>query len=203
MKKFVKTNAFLCLAFLSLIAIPSQLFAQDQQPMQASQSQQQEIGQQSNIQSIEPKSEPKSDSAETLNVKRFDAESFPSVLFTYWEQVAIEDARRSRGARRAPTDAELERDLRKGSQDEKQKPPPEERNIALSGISYEGQKNWTIWLNGQRVTPRAIPEEALDLKVFKEYIEIKWFDEYTNRIIPIRLRPNQRFNIDSRIFLPG
>jgi len=135
-------------------------------------------------------------------LKKFDAESFPSVLFTYWEQVAIEDARRSRGLNRAPTDDELMRDLKKGGQDA-DAPDPGLRNISLSGIAYNGYKNWTIWLNGQRVTPKAIPKEALDLKVFKEYIEIKWFDEYTNRIIPIRLRPHQRFNIDTRIFLPG
>jgi len=136
-------------------------------------------------------------------LQKFNADSFPSLLFTYWEQVAIEDARRSRGLNRAPTEAELLRDLEDDSEDILQPPPPEKRNIELSGIAYKARKDWTIWLNGERVTPDAIPEEALDLKVFKEYIEIKWFDEYTNRIIPIRLRANQRFNIDSRIFLPG
>lgn len=136
-------------------------------------------------------------------LKKFDSESFPSVLFTFWEQVSIEDARRSDGLRRAPTDAELESVLNTDQDVEKVKPPPEKRNITLSGIAYHGSKNWTIWLNGQRVTPDAIPPEAQDLKVFKEYIEIKWFDDYTNRIIPIRLRPHQRFNIDTRIFLPG
>lgn len=136
-------------------------------------------------------------------LKKFDAESFPSLLFSYWEQVALEDARRSRGLNRAPTEAELTRDLNSDEDFEMAKPPPEARNIALGGIAYNAKRNWTIWLNGQRVTPKAIPPEALDLKVFKEYIEIKWYDEYTNRIIPIRLRPHQRFNIDTRIFLPG
>jgi hypothetical protein len=32
---------------------------------------------------------------------------------------------------------------------------------------------------------------------------MKWFDEYTNQVFPIRLRPHQRFNIDARMFLPG
>ena len=137
------------------------------------------------------------------DVRRFDSESFPSLVFTYWEQVAIEDAKRSRGLNRAPTEAELMRDLQMDGDAEKVKPPPEKRNITLSGIAYKANKNWTIWLNGQRVTPDAIPPEAIDLKVFRNYIEIKWFDEYTNRIIPIRLRPHQRFNIDTRIFLPG
>ena len=133
----------------------------------------------------------------------FNAETYPSLLFTYWEQVAIEDARNSRGQNRAPTDEELARDLRREQDAQREMPPPEERDIALSGIAYEGYKNWTIWLNGKRVTPDAIPKEAIDLRVFKEYIELKWFDEYTNQIIPIRLRAHQRFNIDNRMFLPG
>ncbi|NCT40744.1 MAG: hypothetical protein GW778_03665 [Alphaproteobacteria bacterium] len=134
---------------------------------------------------------------------QFSVDTFPSLLFTYWEQVAIEDARNSTGQNRAPTDSEIGRVLGTDTDDERVMPPPEERNIALSGIAYKGNKNWTIWLNGKRVTPDAIPEEAIDLKVFKQYIEIKWFDEYTNQIIPIRLRAHQRFNIDNRMFLPG
>jgi hypothetical protein len=136
-------------------------------------------------------------------LRKFDAETFPSLLFTYWEQVAIEDARRSIGTNRAPTEAELMRDLNQQADVEKVKPPPEERYVSLSGIAFNAKEKWTIWLNGERVTPDAIPPEVLDLKVFSKYIEIKWYDDYTNRIIPIRLRPHQRFNIDTRIFLPG
>ncbi|MFK7839969.1 MAG: hypothetical protein AB8B83_06520 [Bdellovibrionales bacterium] len=140
---------------------------------------------------------------QTKNLRKFDADSFPSLLFTYWEQIAIEDAKRSVGENRAPTAAELQEALTTEIEDERVRPPPEERDIKLSGIAYKGFKNWTIWLNGKRVTPNAIPKEAIDLKVFKEYIEIKWFDEYTNQIIPIRLRAHQRFNIDNKMFLPG
>jgi hypothetical protein len=95
------------------------------------------------------------------------------------------------------------RDLNQQADVEKVKPPPEERYVSLSGIAFNAKEKWTIWLNGERVTPDAIPPEVLDLKVFSKYIEIKWYDDYTNRIIPIRLRPHQRFNIDTRIFLPG
>ncbi len=77
------------------------------------------------------------------------------------------------------------------------------RELSLAGIVYRSGRDWTIWFNEQRVTPKAIPEEVLDLRVHKDYIEIKWFDAYTNQIFPIRLRPHQRFNLDSRIFLPG
>lgn len=132
----------------------------------------------------------------------FSSEDYPSLLFTYWEHVAISDARHRRGNVRAPTEAELERDLNT-MQKEKVKPPPEERDISLGGIVYHSRKDWTIWLNGKRVTPDALPTEVIDLRVHGEFIEIKWFDEYSNQIFPIRLRPHQRFNIDTRIFLPG
>ncbi|MGB0720084.1 MAG: hypothetical protein ACPGRX_06400 [Bdellovibrionales bacterium] len=133
----------------------------------------------------------------------FDADTFPSLLFTYWEQVAIQDAKASRGLTRPPTASELDRSFDQTIEEPKVKPPTEERDIYLSGIVYEGAKEWVIWLNGARVTPDALPKEALDLKVYKDYIEIKWYDEFTNKIFPIRLKPHQRFNIDARIFLPG
>ncbi|MCB1563732.1 MAG: hypothetical protein KDJ75_09175 [Alphaproteobacteria bacterium] len=132
----------------------------------------------------------------------FKAADYPSLLFTYWEHTAIQDARRSVGTNRAPTEAELTRDL-KTMEEAKVKPPPEKRDIRLGGIVYHSSDDWTIWLNGERVTPKALPEEIIDLRVFNEYIEVKWFDEYTNQIFPIRLRAHQRFNIDTRIFLPG
>lgn len=134
----------------------------------------------------------------------FNRNEYPSMLFTFWEHTAISDARRARGSTRAPTESELMRDLKTNNQEElRVKPPAEEREIKLSGILYQGGGKWTIWLNGERVTPQAIPEEVMDLKVYNDYIEFKWFDVYTNRIFPIRLRPHQRFNIDTRIFLPG
>jgi hypothetical protein len=86
---------------------------------------------------------------------------------------------------------------------EKVKPPPEEREITLGGIVYVDGDDWTIWLNGKRVNPKAIPKEVIDLKVYKEYVEMKWFDDYTNQIFPLRMRTHQRFNLDARIFLPG
>lgn len=133
----------------------------------------------------------------------FSAEKYPSLVFTYWEHVAIQDARNARGLVRAPTEAELTKDLKTTDQAPKPKPPPEQREIRLGGLLYHGKKDWVIWLNDKRVTPDALPVEVLDLNVYKEYIEMKWFDEWSNQIYPIRLRPHQRFNIDTRIFLPG
>lgn len=130
-----------------------------------------------------------------------DPNTIGPIIFTYWERAAIQDARTSDYVR-PPTEAELMRGLG-GAEDEKIKPPPEEREIRLGGIVYVDASDWTIWLNGKRVTPNALPPEVLDLQVYKEYVEIKWLDDYTNKIFPLRLRAHERFNIDARIFLPG
>ncbi len=124
------------------------------------------------------------------------------IVFSYWERAAINDARNYRGQTRAPTEEELMRGI-KTPGEQKVKPPPEEREIKLGGIVFVDAADWAIWLNGKRVTPTAIPREVMDLKVYKEYVEMKWFDDYTNQIFPLRIRAHERFNIDSRIFLPG
>jgi hypothetical protein len=136
-------------------------------------------------------------------IEGLDPNNISSLVFTYWERAAIRDARRARGLARPPTEGELASDMNGQVEDLSIRPPPEERDIKLGGIAYVAANDWTIWLNGQRITPKALPEEALDLKVFDDYIEIKWYDKYTNQVFPIRLRAHQRFNIDTRIFLPG
>lgn len=129
----------------------------------------------------------------------------PSILFTYWEYTAIIDAKNARGTPRGVTEEELRREMEKSlkPEEERIKPPPEERDISLGGIAYTTKKDWTIWLNGQRITPDAMPKEIIDLQVYRHYVDMKWMDDYTLRVYPIRLRAHQRFNLDSRIFLPG
>jgi hypothetical protein len=58
-------------------------------------------------------------------------------------------------------------------------------------------------LNNSRVTPSDLPQSIIDIHVFKEFIELKWYDTVTKQVYPIRLRPNQKFNLDTNIFLPG
>lgn len=128
--------------------------------------------------------------------------TMPSLLFTYWEHVAVLDAKRARttgGETRTPLRGEFGGAEGQGDY----KPPPEERELNLSGIVFKSHEDWTIWLNGKRVTPDALPSDAIELRVNKDYIDVKWFDAYTNQIFPIRLRPHQRFNFDTRIFLPS
>ena len=128
-----------------------------------------------------------------------DIDRMPSLFFTYWQHQAIKDAKNKRGVVRQPTQEELEA-IERGDELELD---PERRYSTLGGIVYKGEDNWTIWLNGKRVTPTAVPEEVLDLRVFKDYIEVKWIDDFTKQIFPIRMRAHQRFNMDMRIFLPG
>ncbi|MFP4312907.1 MAG: hypothetical protein ACLFR0_01160 [Alphaproteobacteria bacterium] len=151
------------------------------------------------------------ENAEATQVKNkeVDASEIPSLLFTYWEHTAIMDAKkdalRQAGIRRNVTDDELQRELNKSNKpaEPKPKPPPEMRELRLGGIAYTDQDDWTIWLNEQRITPNALPEEIIDLRVRRHHIEVKWYDDYTAQIFPIKLKPHQRFNLDSRIFLPG
>lgn len=117
-----------------------------------------------------------------------------SLVFTYWEHLEIEDAKASIG-KVTVTETKV--------QESKVKPPPEKRFIHLEGILYTNANDWVIWLNGKQYRPKALPEESLGLIVYPDYIEVKWYDDYTNQIIPVRLRPMQRFNIDARVFMPG
>lgn len=127
-----------------------------------------------------------------------------SLLFTYWERQAIMDARKPKVVTRPTTPAEVQQEMNKKQEEApKQPPPPESRVIRLGGILYVSDSDWTIWLNEQRVTPTAIPQEVLDINVEEDYVELRWFDDYLGRVIPIRMRPHQRFNIDMRVFLPG
>ena len=126
-------------------------------------------------------------------------EDIPSLFFTYWQYQSIQDSKSVRGVIRPPTAEELAA-IERGDDI---KPKASERYLSLSGIVYTNEDDWTIWFNKKRVTPDAVPPEVLDLKVYKNYIELKWFDDFSNQVFPIRLRAHQRFHMDQRIFLPG
>ncbi len=131
--------------------------------------------------------------------KKISYKQIPSLFFTARQNEAIVDAMNRRGVAR-PVSAEELKALEAG---EKVEPDIGIRELSLAGIVYRGEKDWVIWLNDTRVTPDAVPKEVMDLEVFKEYIQVKWFDQHTNSIYPVRLRPHQRFNLDMRIYLTG
>jgi hypothetical protein len=125
-------------------------------------------------------------------------QEFGTVFFTLWQHALLEEAKRGFLTRR-PTKSEV---ANSGSAVPGER-PRSIREISLGGIVYRQPQDWTIWLNGQRVTPDALPDQVLDLKVGEDHIDLKWFDTFSNLIFPIRLRSHQRFNLDARIFLPG
>jgi hypothetical protein len=81
--------------------------------------------------------------------------------------------------------------------------PSGPRRIQLSGIAYSSPGRWMIWLNGQRVTPNQSLPEIVELQVYRNYIDLKWFDRYLRKIIKIRMRPNQIYDIANGVMLPG
>ncbi len=121
--------------------------------------------------------------------------SIPSLLFLPAEHAMLQAAKAS-FLTRLPTETEL------GLADEDEV-VTSIRDVSLGGILYTGETEWIVWINNQRITPNALPMEIIDIVVFKDYVNLKWFDRQTNRIYPIRLRPNQKFNFDARMFLPG
>ncbi len=127
------------------------------------------------------------------------SEEVGTLVFTLWQHALLADAKKLFRTRR-PTDAEIAAAAEGGAVETK---PRGIREIGLNGILYKGKDNWVVWLNGKRLAPDALPKEVIDIKVHSTYIDLKWFDAFSNLIYPIRIRPHQRFNLDTRIFLPG
>lgn len=125
----------------------------------------------------------------------------PSLFFTSSQHALLREARVGFNTRIPGLRGESAGDA--DPNDPNYRPPVSLREVSLAGILYNSDEDWTVYLNKVRVTPDAIPSEVVDIKVFKDYIELRWFDQVSNQVFPIRLRPNQRFNLDARVFLPG
>jgi len=123
--------------------------------------------------------------------------AIPSLIFTSEQQSLLREARNGFNTR-IPLASETGEPVKTDP-----KLPTASRRISLSGIIFINPDEWTIWLNKKRVTSANLPKEAVDLRVYKEFIELKWFDAETNQIFPIRLRPNQTFSLDAHTFVPG
>lgn len=129
-----------------------------------------------------------------LNPQDAEPPALKTLFFTAWQYALLLEAKQR--FRTAPSSNEtfVEDDASR---------PTGPRELALGGIAYRSSKDWTIWLNSERITPMALPEQVMEITVKNDFIELMWFDSSTNLIFPVRLKPHQRFNLDSRIFLPG
>ncbi|MBL1147297.1 MAG: hypothetical protein HND56_09155 [Pseudomonadota bacterium] len=81
--------------------------------------------------------------------------------------------------------------------------PKKPRILKLSGVLYKSPEDWVVWLNGQRVTPKNILPEIINIEVEPTKIHLKWFDYGFNDVIFITLRPNQFYDIETGLLLPG
>jgi hypothetical protein len=117
----------------------------------------------------------------------------PSLFLTPQEYASLQEARNGFAVQKDPEEVGMI--LEEGI--------PAMREISLQGILFKSESDWTIWMNNQQMTPDRLPLEILEIHVTKDYVAIKWFDRDANQVVPVRLRPNQRFNLDARIFLPG
>lgn len=132
----------------------------------------------------------------------FRPSNIPSLMFSPEQHAMLGEARLGFNTR-IPTAKELTPGQAPNPDDPNYRPPPSVRKLSLGGIVFNNPDEWTIYLNNRRITPDAMPAEAVDLRVYKDFIELRWFDAQTNQIFPIRLRANQTFNLDARVFLPG
>lgn len=135
----------------------------------------------------------------SLNNPQVELEQISSLFLTSGERNLITEAREG-FITRPPTDSEFNREQRDTEIVDR---PLSPREVSLGGLLYTSSNDWTIWLNSQKITPKNIPPAIIDITVTRDYIKMKWLDAQTNQIFPVKLRAHQRFNLDTRIFLPG
>ena len=134
-----------------------------------------------------------------LNNPQVNMGQISSLFLTSNEENLLIDARKGL-VTRPPTVSEFEEEQKES---ESAVRPSGPREVSLAGILYHSDSDWTIWLNSQKITPKNLPSAILDISVTKDFVKMKWLDVQTNQIFPVKLRPHQRFNFDTRIFLPG
>lgn len=127
--------------------------------------------------------------------------NIPSMFFTPAQQTLLSSARQ--GFNNAlPSDEDMA-GLAATDPNATEEIIPSVTEISLGGILFNGDESWVIWLNGARTTKETLPKQIIDIQVGADYIQLKWFDEATNQIFPVRLRPNQKFDITKKVFLPA
>ena len=144
-----------------------------------------------------------------INIQKMDIapvepypEGFRSLFFTKTEQDAVVAAlaRSGAGPVVAPVTSTPTQTLPVPEANKNTAVP---RVLHLSGIVSAAPGDWSIWLNGRRVTPTSIPPEVREIHVDKEHVALKWYDVQTETVVPVKMRTHQRFNIDTRTFMPG
>ena len=69
--------------------------------------------------------------------------------------------------------------------------PANNSKLRLDGIVFQGEKNWCIWLNGQRFVCGQHPSNFKIVKVCHDCVEMIATDAPESQAVPITLRPGQ------------
>ena len=77
------------------------------------------------------------------------------------------------------------------------------RVISLAGIVYVNARNWVVWINGERVTRKNIPQRLIGLTVRPHVAHLRWMDIPNQRIVNITLKPHQQYLLDSDTIIPA
>jgi len=109
----------------------------------------------------------------------------PSLFFSPEEVAAIEAALWQRAQGRAPEAA---------APPAAAAPP---RSLRLGAIIRFGPDRWTIWLNGERVTPANLPRAVRAIAVRPDAVTLDWFDVRRGTLVQVMLRPYQEVFLDS------
>lgn len=107
----------------------------------------------------------------------------PSLFFSPNEVAGIEAALWQRARGRAPETAA---------------PPVDApRSLRLGAIIRFGPDRWTIWLNGERITPANLPRAVRAIAVRPDGVTLDWFDARRGTLVQVALRPYQEVFLDS------
>ena len=80
---------------------------------------------------------------------------------------------------------------------------PSRRVIRLSGVLYRSPSDWVVWMNNEKVTPKNLLQEIVDIKVDpSSKVHLEWYDVGLNQVLTITLRPHQTYDITTGILLP-
>lgn len=136
---------------------------------------------------------------EKYKTQIYERSQIPSLFFNPPQYALLREARIGFNTR-IPTLQDL-RDPANRENKGGDKAPEIIRRLTLLGILYTNDRDWVIYFNNQRLTPKNLPEDIADINVTGEYIDLVWYDQLTNQPVTIRLRPGQTFDLDKKSFL--
>lgn len=77
------------------------------------------------------------------------------------------------------------------------------RTVSLAGIVFNSKADWTVWINGERITPTTVPDRIMGITVKKDTVRLRWMDIANQRIVNFSLKPNQTYLLDSDTIIVG